>query len=74
MIRFTNRVSLLALILGWLAAATIVVALLVDARSTAFDRGERAAAALTQVMEQHTARTFQSAALTVRAVADAWTL
>ena len=74
MIRLANRVSLLALILGWLAATTIVVALLVDARSAAFDRGERAAAALTQVMEQHTARTIQSAALTVRAVADAWTL
>ncbi len=74
MIRLTNRVSLLALILGWLAATTIVAALLVDARSTAFDRGERAAAALTQVMEQHTARTFQAAALTVAAVADAWTL
>ena len=74
MIRLTNRVSLLASILGWLAATTIVVALLVDARSAAFDRGERAAAALTQVMEQHTARTIQSAALTVRAVADAWTL
>ncbi len=25
-------------------------------------------------MEQHTARTFQTAALTARAVADAWTL
>jgi two-component system NtrC family sensor kinase len=74
MMHLTNRASLLALALGWCAATTIVVALLVDARRSALERGERAASAIVQVMEQHTARTFQTAALTARAVADAWTL
>ena len=74
MTRLTNRASLLALALGWCAATTIVVALLVDARRSALERGERVASAVVQVMEQHTARTFQTAALTARAVANAWTL
>jgi signal transduction histidine kinase len=62
------------LIVGWLAAIAVVAALVVDGRGRALERGERASASLAQVMEQHTARTFQAVSLSLAAVADAWQL
>ena len=74
MTRLTNRIALLALVAAWLAATAVVALLIFDARNTALDRGQRASAAVAQLLEQYTARTIQSAALTGGAVADAWAL
>src|SRR5688500_1744612 len=62
------------LVAGWLAAAAIVAALVVDGRSKALERGHRAAEALAQIVEEHSARTFQSVSLALSVVADAWEL
>lgn len=63
-----------ALVAGWLAAMAVVLVLVLDARQTALERGEREAAALAQVTEGHTARTFQAALLVVRGIAESWWL
>ena len=62
------------LVTGWLAAAAIVGALVVDGRSKALERGHRSAEALAQIVEEHSARTFQSVSLALSVIADAWEL
>lgn len=52
----------------------VVVALLIEGRASTLERGERITAALAEAMEEHTARTFQSAMLVARGVADGWWL
>lgn len=66
--------ALVSLAVAWIAAIVVVVVLVADARTTALDRADRSAAAITQAMEEHTERTLQTVGLTLRAVADAWLL
>jgi signal transduction histidine kinase len=61
-----------ALVGGWLAAMAVVTALVVDSRQSALEREGRRVAALAHAMETSTQRTFQSAKLVVRGVADGW--
>jgi two-component system, NtrC family, sensor kinase len=70
--RHKDLIPTLALVTGWFAAMAVVVWLVVDGRATTLERGMRDTAALAEVMEQHTARTFQSALLVSRGVADGW--
>src|SRR5688572_10643330 len=62
------------LVAGWIAAAAIVAALVVDGRSRALERGQRSSEALAQIVEEHSARTFQAVSLALGVVADAWEL
>ncbi|HEX6319301.1 MAG TPA: ATP-binding protein [Burkholderiales bacterium] len=66
--------ALALLIAGWLAAIAVVAALVVSGREAAIERGARSSEALAQVMEEHTARTFQAVDITLEAAADAWAL
>jgi signal transduction histidine kinase len=70
--RHKDLVPIIALVAGWLAAMAIVVALVAYGRDTTLERGMNDTAALAEVMEQYTARTFQSALLVARGVADGW--
>jgi two-component system NtrC family sensor kinase len=70
--RHKDLVPTLALVGGWLAATAIVTAMVVADRQSTLDREGRRVAALAQVMEQSTARTFHAAKLVVRGVADGW--
>jgi signal transduction histidine kinase len=70
--RHKDMIPTIALVAGWLAAMAVVVALVVYGRATTLERGMRDTAALAEVMEQYTARTFQSALLVARGVADGW--
>jgi signal transduction histidine kinase len=63
-----------ALVAAWLAAIAVVAFLVADARDTAIERGGRAAAAMAQIMEEQTARTFQAVGVSLAAVADTWEL
>ena len=65
---------LLLLIAGWMAAIAVVVVLVVAGRNTALERGQRSSLALSQIVEEHTARTFQTVSFTLGAIADAWEL
>ena len=62
------------LVCAWVAAIAVVVVLVLDAERNALSRAERSAAAMAQVIEEHTARTSQSVSLTLAAIADAWRL
>lgn len=62
------------LVCAWIAAIAVVAALVLDAKRNALSGGERAAAAIAQVTEEHTARTFHSVSLTLAAIGDAWRL
>jgi sensor domain CHASE-containing protein len=62
------------LVCAWIAAIVVVAVLVLDAQRNALSRAERSAAAMAQVMEEHTARTFQSVALTLAGIGDAWRL
>lgn len=64
----------LALFLAWFAAIAVVTVLVVDARQDALARGEREAAAMAQIMEEHTVRTFQAVGVSLAAIADTWQL
>ena len=66
--------ALALLIAGWLAAIAVVAALVVSGRDAAIERGTRSSEALAQVMEEHTARTFQAVDITLEAAADIWGL
>ena len=70
--RHKDLIPTIALVAGWLAAMAVVVVLVVYGRATTLERGMRDTAALAEVMEQYTARTFQSAILVARGVADGW--
>jgi signal transduction histidine kinase len=63
-----------ALVVAWLAAIALVALLVADARDSAIERGERSAAAMAQVMEEQTARTFQAVGVSLAAVGDTWEL
>lgn len=56
--------------LVWLATAVIVVSLLAYERDQARERARRNAEALAQVLEAHTARTFQAVEITLAGVSD----
>jgi len=70
LIRLPKR-QVAVLVLGWLAAAAIVVTLVAAGRRVALERGERSSAAFATVVEQQTARTFQAVQLTLAAIGDA---
>ena len=54
-----------------MAALFVVAGLVFAGREVAFERGRRATAGFTAVMEQHVARTFQAVNLTLGAIGDA---
>jgi signal transduction histidine kinase len=62
------------LVAGWLAAIAVVVVLIASGRSLVLERGVSSSEAFAQVIEEHTARTFQAASLSLESAADAWTL
>ena len=66
--------AVVLLVAGWLAAIAVVVMLVVEGRNTALERGERSSAAIAQIVEEHSARTFQAVSVSLGAIADAWTL
>jgi two-component system NtrC family sensor kinase len=70
LVRLPKR-QLAVLVLGWAAAAVIVLSLVAAGRRVALERGERSSAAFAAVVEQQTVRTFQAVQLTLAAVADA---
>ena len=66
--------AVLLLVAGWLAAIAVVVMLVVAGRDTALERGERSSAAIAQIVEEHSARTFQAVSVSLGAIGDAWAL
>jgi two-component system NtrC family sensor kinase len=59
------------LLFAWIAALTVVAWLVLEGRSVALERGERATAAFAALVEQQAVRTFQAVNLTLGAVGDA---
>lgn len=62
------------LAITWIAAVSLVLWLVLSGRRAALEGGEKATNALSAVLEQQTARTFQAINLTLGAVGDAYRL
>jgi len=71
---YLYRRPLPGLMVAWLAVVSTVTWLVLNGRSIALERGERATAAFSAVVEQQTVLTFQSLGLTLAAVGDAHAL
>lgn len=68
----SRQFTLLAI--TWIAAVSLVVWLVFSGRQVALENGEQATSALSAVLEQQTAHTFQALNLTLGAVSDAYQL
>lgn len=71
MLSLLVRPKIAGLAVTWIAAVAVVAALVLAGRQAALERGLEDTAALSVVIEQLTARTFQAVYLTLSAVADA---
>jgi signal transduction histidine kinase len=71
MLSLSMRPKVAGLAATWIAAVAVTAALVLAGRQAALERGREDTAALSAVIEQLTARTFQAVYLTLSAVADA---
>ena len=62
------------LVAGWLAAIAVVALLIAAGRNAEIERAHRSSAAIAQIIEEQTVRTFQATSLTLGTIADTWEL